>query len=127
MENLFFNTDYSNFEQALIKLLLFIAISGMLVYLLFFIFSKLLYRKSKQRREISLRLTFLWSLFVFFIVFNIYIFFIFYRIGIDNLNFASGRFYLGVISQISIYLVLIILFFIKRFSLKKIINENSLN
>lgn len=127
MENLFFNTDYSNFEQILIKLLIFIAISGALLYLMFLIFSKLLYRKSKHRREITLRLTFLWSLFAFLIIFNIYIFFMFYRIGIDNLNFASVRFYLGIISQISIYLVLIILFFIKRFSLKKIINENSLN
>lgn len=120
MENLFFNTDYSNFEQALIKLLLFIAISGTLLYLLFFILSKFLFKKSKHRREIALRLTFLWSLFVFLILLNTYIFFIFYKIGIDNMNFASGRFYLGIISQITIYMTIIIFFFIKRFSLKKI-------
>jgi hypothetical protein len=127
MENLFFNTDYSNLEQTLIKLLLFIALSGTLLYLLFFILSKLLYRKSKHRREITLRLTFLWSLFAFLILINAYIFFLFYRIGIDNMNFAKGIFYIGMVSQITIFMAIIIFFFIKRYFLKKLINENSLN
>lgn len=127
MENLFFNTDYSNFEQTLIKLLLFIAFSGTLICLLFFIFSKLLFRKSKHRREITLRLTFLWSLFAFLVLINIYIFFLFYKTGIDNMNFTNGRFYLGIGAQIIIYLTIVIFFLVKRFSLKKLINENSLN
>jgi|GEM_PF-1822826 len=127
MENIFFNSGYSNFEQTLISLLIFIALSGVLVYVIYFVLSKLLFKKSKQRKEISLRLTFLWSLFVFFILFNTYIFIFLYRIGIDNLNFTSSILYLGLLPQIFVYLALIIFFFVKRHSLKKIINANSLN
>jgi hypothetical protein len=127
MENIFFNSVYSNLEHTLISLLIFIALSGVLIYVIYFVLSKLLFKKSKQRKEISLRLTFLWSLFVFFIFYNTYIFIFLYRIGVENLNFASGVLYLGLLSQIFIYVALIIFFFIKRHSLKKIINVNSLN
>lgn len=127
MENIFFNSGYSNFEQTLISLLIFIALSGVLIYVIYFVLSKLLFKKNKQRKEISLRLTFLWSLFVFFILFNTYIFIFLYKIGIDNLNFASSILYLGLLPQIIIYLALIIYFFVKRHSVKKIINTNSLN
>lgn len=127
MENLFFSTVYNNFEQAIIKLLLFIAISGFLLYLLFFIFSKMLFKKNKYRKEISLRLTFLWSLFAFFILFNIYVFVLFYKIGVDNMDFTKGIFYLGILSQILLYVSILIFFYIKRHALKKLINENILN
>ncbi len=127
MENLFFNTDYLSFQQTLLKLMLMLAISGFIIYLLFFIFSKLLYRKSKFRREAILRLIFLWSLFVFFILFNIYIFFFFNKVGIVNMNFTKAIFYLGILSQIIIYVTVIISFFVKRHFLQKVINNNSLN
>jgi hypothetical protein len=127
MENIFFNSGYSNFEQTLISLLIFFALSGVLIYLIFFVLSKVLFKKSKQRKEISLRLTFLWSLFVFFILYNTYIFIFLHKIGVDNLNFASGLLYLGLLPQIFIYVALIFFFFIKRHTLKKIINVNSLN
>lgn len=127
MENLFFNTNYSNFEQTLIKLLLFIAISGLLLYFLFFILSKLLFKKSKNRREITLRITFLWALFIFFIVYNIYVLILFYQTGINNMNFVSGRFYLGIFPQIIIYVAILAFFFIKRYNLKEIINKSTLN
>jgi len=127
MENIFFNSGYSNFEQTLISLLAFIALGGVILYFTYFVLSKLLYKKSKQRNEISLRLTFLWSLVAFFILFNTYIFIFFFKIGVVNLNFSSAILYLGLLPQIFIYLALIIYFFVKRYSLKKTINENSLN
>lgn len=127
MENIFFNSVYSNFEQTLISLLLFVALSGIIIYVIYFVLSKLLFKKSKQRKEISLRLAFLWTLFVFFILYNIYVFIFLYKIGVDNLNFASGLLYLGLLPHIFIYLALIVFFFIKRHTLKKIINVNSLN
>lgn len=127
MENIFFNSGYSNFEQTLISLLIFFAFSGIIIYVIYFVFSKILFRKNKQRKEISLRLALLWTLFVFFVLYNTYVFVFFYKIGIDNLNFASGLIYLGLLPQIFIYLALIIFFFIKRHTLKKIINVNSLN
>lgn len=127
MENIFFNSCYSNFEQTLISLLLFVALGCVLIYVIYFVFSKLLFKKSKQRKEISLRLAFLWTLFVFFILYNTYVFIFLYKIGVDNLNFVSGLLYLGLLPQIFIYVALIIFFFIKRHTLKKIINVNSLN
>jgi hypothetical protein len=127
MENIYFNSVYSNLEHTLISLLIFIALSGVLIYVIYFVLSKLLFKKSKQRKEISLRLIFLWTLFVFFILYNTYVFIFLYKIGVDNLNFASGLLYLGLLPQIFIYVALIIFFFIKRHSLKKIINVNSLN
>ncbi len=127
MENIYFNSVYSNFEQTFISLLMFIALSGVLIYVIYFLLSKLLFKKSKQRKEISLRLAFLWSLFVFFILYNTYIFIFLFRVGVDNMNFASSVLYLGLLPQIFIYLALIIFFFIKRHTLKKIINVNSLN
>jgi len=127
MENIFFNLVYSNFEQTLISLLIFIALSGVFIYLIYFVLSKLLFRKSKQRKEISLRLTFLWTLFTYYVFFNVYIFIFFYKIGIGNMNFGSVIFYLALLPQILVYLTLIVFFFIKRHSLKKLINVNSLN
>ena len=127
MGNVFFNTEYSNFEQTLISLLLFVALSGIFIYVIYFVLSKLLFKKSKQRKEISLRLIFLWSLFAFFILFNTYVFIFLFRIGVANLNFASSILYLGLLPQIFIYVALIFYFFIKRHSLKKIIDINSLN
>jgi hypothetical protein len=126
MENLFFNPIFHSIAQTLINLLIFIAITGLLLYILFFILSKIMYRKSLHRREITLRLTFLWSLIAFLIVLNFYLFFLYYHLGIENMLFTSWKFYIGILSQIIIYSTIIILFFIQRNSLKKIINENSL-
>jgi len=127
MENIFFNPVFLNLAQTLIALFIFLAVIGFILYFLFFIFSKLLFKKSKQRKEITLRLAFLWSLTILFFLFNIYIFIFFYKVGIDNLNFTSALFYLGILPQLFIYLALIIFFFIKRHSLKILINNNSLN
>jgi len=121
MEDIFFNSNYSDFGQTLFNLLIFITISGVLIYVIYFVLSKILFKKSKQRKEIQLRLTFLWALFIFFLFFNVYIFILFYKIGSGNIEFMA------ILPQILIYILLIILFFIKRHSLKKIINVKSLN
>lgn len=127
MEKIFFNSGYSNFEQTLLSLFAFIALSGIILYFTYFVLSKFLFRKSKQRKEISLRLTFLWALFIFFIIYNIYIFIFLYKIGVDNFDFDSGLLYLGLLPHILIFMLLIVFFFVKRHSLKKIISANSLN
>ena len=48
MENIFFNSVYSNFEQTLISLLIFIALSGILIYVIYFVLSKILFKKPKK-------------------------------------------------------------------------------
>ena len=127
MENIFFNSVYAGFEQTLIISLSLFSAGGGIFYGIYLLLSKLLYKKSKQRNEISLRLSFLWALFVFFIFFNVYLFTYLYRVGFDNMNFSSVILYLGLLPQMFIYLVVIILFFVKSYSLKKILNINSLN
>ncbi len=127
MENLFFDTSYTSLSQMLIKLFAFLLVSVLLLFIIYFALTKILFRKSKQRKEINLRLVFLWTTFVYFILFNVYIFVLFYKNGIDSLHWTSVKFYLGIIAQLTIYIGLLAYFFIKRLSLNKIINEKSIN
>jgi len=127
MENIFFDTSYTSLTNMMIKVLAFLLVSGLLLYLIYFVLTKLLFRKNKHRKEINLRLVFLWAIFSCFILFNVYIFVLIYRNGIDSLHWSSAKFYLGIIAQIIIYIGLLAYFFIKRHSLSKIINEKSIN
>jgi hypothetical protein len=127
MENLFFDTSYISFQQTLIKVIAFLALSGLLLYLIYFVLTKFLFRKYKHRKEIILRLVFLWSIFAFTVLFVSYIFVLIYKNGVDSFQWTYLKFYLGIIAQIIIYIGVIIFFFLKRHSLKKITNENSIN
>lgn len=127
METIFFDTSYTSLTNMLIKVIAFLLVSGLLFYLIYFALTKLLFRKNKNRKEINLRLVFLWTIFAYFILFNIYIFVLFYRNGIDSLHWTNAKFYLGIIAQLTIYIGLLAYFFIKRHSIKKIINEKSIN
>ena len=127
MENIFFDTSYTSLTDTLIKVTAFLLVSGLLLYVIYFCLTKILFRKSKHRKEINLRLAFLWTIFAYFILFNGYIFLLFYRNGIDSLHWANAKFYLGIIAQLTIYIGLVAYFFIKRHSLTKIINEKSIN
>ena len=127
MENIFFDTSYTSLTNTMIKVLAFLLVSGLLLYLIYFVLTKLLFRKNKHRKEINLRLVFLWAIFSCFILFNVYIFVLIYRNGIDSLHWSSAKFYLGIIAQIIIYIGLLAYFFIKRHSLSKIINEKLIN
>ena len=127
MENIFFDTSYTSLTNMMIKVLAFLLVSGLLLYLIYFVLTKLLFRKNKHRKEINLRLVFLWAIFSCFILFNVYIFVLIYRNGIDSLHWSSAKFYLGIIAQIIIYIGLLAYFFIKRHSLSKIINEKLIN
>lgn len=127
MENIFFDTSYTSLANVMIKVLAFLLVSGLLLYLIYFVLTKLLFRKTKHRKEINLRLVFLWAIFSCFILFNVYIFVLIYRNGIESLHWSSAKFYLGIIAQIIIYIGLLTYFFIKRHSLSKIINEKSIN
>ena len=127
MEEIFFNTSYSNPQQTLLTVVAFLLASGFLLYTIYFGLAKILFRKSIHPKEINLRLVFLWSLFAYFILFNVYIFVLFYKNGLDSFYWTSPKFYLGIIAQLTIYIGLLIYFFIKRYSLKKIINDKKTN
>jgi heme/copper-type cytochrome/quinol oxidase subunit 2 len=127
MEDLFFDTSYTTLQQMLMKVFAFLLVSGLLVYVIYFALTKILFRKNKHRKEINLRLVFLWTIFAYFILFNFYIFVLLYNNGIDSLYWTNAKFYLGIIAQLTIYIGLFAYFFIKRYSLNKIINEKSIS
>lgn len=127
MEDLLINIHYNNLNDTLLKLLLVLFISGIIIFLIFFILTKIALRKSKMRRELILRMTFLWALLIYLLLFNIYFFVIFYLSGISEFNFYSINFYLGLLPQLLVYILIIILFLLKRSILLKIISKSSLN
>lgn len=127
MDNIFFDISYTSVSEMLIKIFTFIIVSGLLLFVFYFALTKLLFRKNEHRKEINLRLVFLWTIFVCFILFNVYIFILFYKNGIDSLHWASAKFYPGILPQLTIYIGLVVYFFVKRQSLIKIITEKSIN
>jgi hypothetical protein len=127
MENLLFNSDYVSFQHTMFKLLCLMAISGLLIYLLFLVFSKILYKKSRHRREITLRLTFLWTIFALLLVFDIYLFVLFFYTEGDFLRSGSWMFILGILPQVILLTAVIILFIIKIQQFKNIVNNNTLS
>lgn len=127
MDNIFFDINYNGLQSVLLKAVAFLLVSILLIWLIYFSLSKLLLRKTKQRKEISLRLVFLWSLFVYFILFNVYLFVLFFKTGSDSLDARQSNFYLGCLPQLAIYLFLIVTFFLYRQSLKKEVSSHSLN
>jgi hypothetical protein len=127
MEYIFFNIDYTNIQQLLIKILVFFLIAGILVYGCYFILSKALFRKSKERKELNLRLVYLWAIFTCFILFNVYLFILLYIKGTESLQWTNPKFYSGITPHLLLYFGLMIYFFIKQNIFKKIINNNSIN
>lgn len=127
MNNIFFDTGYSSFAQTLIKIIVFLFASGIVVYIIYLLFAKILFRKSKYRKEIRLRLIFLWSLLAYLFLFNLYLFFLFYKNGIDSFQWTKATFYLGILAQIIVYIGVIAYFFIGRTTLKKIIKEKTIS
>lgn len=127
MENIFFDTNYTTLTDMIVRVISFLLLSGVLLYAIYVALTKVLFRKSKHRKEINLRLVFLWTIFAYFILFNVYIFVLFYKNGIDSLHWTNRKLYLGIIAQITIYIGLLLFFFIERNNLKKIINEKSIN
>jgi len=127
MESIFFDTSYSNFTQMLIKISAFLLVTVLLLCLVYFVLAKSLFKKARMRKEISLRLALLWTVFAWFILFSVYVFILFYKNGIENFHWTSFAFYPGVLAQLIIYIGLLIYFFIRRNAINKIINEKSTN
>ena len=127
MENFFFNINYTSFENTLSRFGVFLLISGVITYIIYFLFTKMLFKKSDYRKEIKIRLSFLWALLAYLVLFNIYLFFLIYIIGIDNFHWTEAKFYPGIIVQLLVYVLIAACFFIRRFSIKKIINQTTIS
>lgn len=127
MENIFFGITYAGVTDTLIKLLIFLGASGLLLFIVWFALTKLIFRKSRHRKEINLRLTFLWAITVFVFLLNVYFFVLFWRNGADALLWNHGRFLLGMIAQLVLLIGVILFFFLRRASLGRLIKENSIH
>jgi hypothetical protein len=127
MENIFFNIGYTSLQQMLLKVLIFMTLSGLTLYLIYLGLTKIMFKKNVARKEINLRLIFLWAMIIYLILFNIYFFIFMFIVGVDSFQWTKPIFYLGFMAQIITYIVLIIYFILKRNSLDRIINEKSLN
>jgi hypothetical protein len=127
MDNIYFSIGTITFEQLIQKLFFFILISVFLLYLIYFTLSKFLFKKNLFRKEVKLRISFLWSLVVFNVLFNSYLYLLFYLNGLYDFNWMVLTFYLGIFTQLFIYLGIIVFFFIKRNIIYKLINEKSIN
>ena len=127
MEEIFFDTTYSNLPQLLLRIFSFLLASSILLYLIYFLLAKIMFRKSVNPREVNLRLVFLWAIMTYFLLFNVYLYFLFYRNGTGSFQWTNISFYLGILAQLIIYMGVLAYFFIKRHALKRIINDKSTN
>ena len=127
MENVFFNIEYTSTQQMLLKVVIFMIVSGLALYLIYLGLTKIMFKKHVTRKEINLRLIFLWAMVIYLILFNVYFFILMFIVGVDSFQLTKLMFYLGFMAQIITYVVLIIYFILKKNSLDRIINEKSLN
>jgi len=123
MEKLFFNTTYESVTQTIETIAALLLVSAAIVYGIFFALTKLLYRKSRHRKEVNLRLTFLWTMAAFLLVFTVY----FYFLMAANELALSPKNFPGLIPQVVVFVCIILYFFIERHSLVKLINNNTIN
>lgn len=126
MNEVFFNPSYVSLSHLIITIAYFMVITLGLLYVIYFCFTKFLFKKSKHRKEVLLDITFLWTLMFVLMVFNVYWFIFIYKIGISNFDFNSTYQYLALLPQIIIFLSIIIFYIIKRHSINNVINETSL-
>lgn len=109
---LFDLTGQTTYVDIFIKSLLFITISVVLIYSLFFLLTKILYRKINLHRDNAIRLSLLWAFVAFFFIINIYFFFLVRHNGVESFLWQKPTFYLLLFPFMMIYLGTIIVFVI---------------
>ena len=121
MSDIFFNTEFIDYTSLLLKIIIFFATAAVLFYLLYFLFAKLLYRSNDRKfhRDLTLRLTLLWSIIALFFIFNVYLFFLIRIVGYENMRWSRLTTYFGLGPQLIVILVIIVLFISKYLSFQK--------
>lgn len=121
INQLFFDVLYSGvFLDTLYKVLFFLAFWGMCVYFTYFILSKVI--KKSTKRDIQIKLSFLWALIFVQFLFVVYIFFLFRTNGVDFINLFKNEFYLAFLAQILVFLIGILVFISKYSSYLKVLS-----
>lgn len=109
----FFGLQYADTTELLLRVLLLIAVSAVIIWLIYLLVAKLIPPKPQRRihRDHFLRLSFLSSLTIFLLIFNVYIFFLIKLNGLHSFYWLQPRFYLNILPQLIILLGLILLYF----------------
>ena len=118
--DLFFKTDYTNLPFVFGRVAVFILLSIVIIWILWALLSKKMYQKNdKLPKEYKLKLTFIWSLIFYYVIFSIYLFFFFKRNGMDSFQWGNPKFYLEISSHLISIVAAIILYLFKQFQLTK--------
>ena len=118
LTDLFFKTDYTNLSFVLGKIALFAIFSIVIIWLLWTLLSKIMYVKNnKLSKEYKLKLTFMWSLSFYYVIFSIYLFFFFKQNGIDSFQWSNPTFYMEISAHLITIIALIVIFLVKQFQL----------
>jgi hypothetical protein len=118
--DLFFKTDYTNLPFVLSRIAVFVLLSAFIIWLLWVILSKVMYKKNETLpKEYKLKLALMWSLIWYYIIFSIYLFFFFKRNGIDAFHWSNPQFYLEISGHLISIIASIGWYLIKQFQLAK--------
>ena len=118
--DLLFRIDYTNIPFVLSRIVIFVAVSLIIIWLLWILLSKIMYIKNnKLPKEYKLKLTFIWSLIFYYVFFSFYLFFFFKRNGIDSFNWGDPKFYLAISSHLISIIASIVFYLFKQYQLTK--------
>lgn len=138
LKNIFFGIDYPDFNVKFffIKILIFALAILVLGYLLYLLFTKILFRKETGNKELNIQLAFLWSLVAFSIIYSVYIIGFIYEnsnfllnwsiANLDSINFFEILKGIGLFiiqPQILTLIGLIVIFYVKQKQYLKQINN----
>jgi hypothetical protein len=116
--DLLFKTDYTDLPFVLIRIAVFIVLSVAIIWLLWTILSKKMFIKNDRLpKEYKMKLTFIWSLIFYYMIFSIYLFFFFKRNGIDSFQWGNPKFYLEISSHLICIISAIVLYLFKQYQL----------
>lgn len=111
METLYdFFFSYETFQLIpfITKLILFTLVSLILVFIVWFILIKTIFRERALLRENIVKLALLWSVNIFFIFFSIYLYFFLRYVGIENIIWTNWNTYLILLPQIMVFILFMI-------------------
>lgn len=122
LKSIFLNLEHSTLTFLLIKLLFFILVCGFFIWLIHLSIAKS-FGKAKMQRDFFLKLGLLWTLPTFLIIFSIYFFLLIRFVGLHHFRWTTGDFYLGILPQLLVFVLVIILFVVNYTSYNRLLGN----
>lgn len=125
MEQLFniFNLVYDGITFVLLKSLIYLIISLLVIFIIFFIVSRLNFWHTEGQIDYSLKLKFMVSLIIYLLVVDILFGVVLHKVGFDNIDWESYYSYLGLGPIFVLYVSGIVWYLIRSFQFRKLINQ----